>query len=435
MAENTPQSLDEISKSLNPNDENISSSDTQKSDDDNFQLDKLQDTPSQEQSDEKIDFSQPTQSQSYEDKQLSYWKKYLRILRFLLFSTLFAVVAYAYSYYIHASIQPLSSHEKESLLTQIHNTSKDIAGYVGNNSYSQFVLPLTTSSAKQNLESIVQSSLSYIDKKYILEQEVESLVNKVSAMQSQLDDLKENTSTLWFLSPDIYDVLTTAWSTISVQRAVMAIESIKFTSAVNVFSQLDSFTAVFSQVSNYEPTYIQDQLAILQNNTHRVVDAYLTTCFLNPFELPTSCNATNDFVNAVYAINESLDPKFIVAALRYMHLQVEQTTIPQFSVTLQNYDPNNQTITFNLSINTFPEDERYLLEQWVVNPHLHLVGTIVDTIKQNKFIVWSAVSARNINVTPRVVTIGSNQIRINASVLNFTLPLQRPSQTEIFDNR
>jgi len=196
MAENTPQSLDEISKSLNPNDENISSSDTQKSDDDNFQLDKLQDTPSQEQSDEKIDFSQPTQSQSYEDKQLSYWKKYLRILRFLLFSTLFAVVAYAYSYYIHASIQPLSSHEKESLLTQIHNTSKDIAGYVGNNSYSQFVLPLTTSSAKQNLESIVQSSLSYIDKKYILEQEVESLVNKVSAMQSQLDDLKENTSTL-----------------------------------------------------------------------------------------------------------------------------------------------------------------------------------------------------------------------------------------------
>jgi hypothetical protein len=63
------------------------------------------------------------------------------------------------------------------------------------------------------------------------------------------------------------------------------------------------------------------------------------------------------------------------------------------------------------------------------------VGTIVDTIKQNKFIVGSAVSARNINVTPRVVTIGSNQIRINTSILNFTLPLQRPNQTEIFDNR
>jgi hypothetical protein len=143
----------------------------------------------------------------------------------------------------------------------------------------------------------------------------------------------------------------------------MAIESIKFTSAVNVFSQLDSFASVFAQVSNYEPSNIQDQLAILQNNTHRVVDAYLTTCFLNPFELPTSCNATNDFANALYTINESLDPSFVVAALRYMHLQVEQTTIPQFSVTLQSYDPNNQTVTFTVSINTFPEDERYLLEQ------------------------------------------------------------------------
>jgi len=434
MAENTPQSLDEISQNLNPND-TVQSSDTQTSDDDNFQLDKLQDAPIDEQTDEKIDFSQPAESRSYEDKQLSYWKKYLRIVRFLMFTVLFAAVAYLYSYYIHTSVQPLSSHEKESLLTQVHNTSKDIAGYLGNDTYSQFVLPLTTNSAKENLDIIIQSSLSYIDKKYILEQEIQSLVNKVNAMHAQLDDLKENTSTLWFLSPDIYDVLTTAWSTISVQRAVMAIESIKFTSAVNVFSQLDSFASVFAQVSNYEPTNIQEQLAILQNNTHRVVDAYLTTCFLNPFELPTSCNATNDFANALYAINESLDPSFVVAALRYMHLQVEQTTIPQFSVTLQSYDPNNQTVTFTVSINTFPEDERYLLEQWVANPHLHLVGTIVDTIKQNKFIVGSAVSARNINVTPRVVTIGSNQIRINTSILNFTLPLQRPNQTEIFDNR
>lgn len=435
MAENTPQSLDEISKKLNPNDATLQSQDTPQSDKDNFQLDKLQDAAGQKKSQEKIDFSQPTESRSYEDKQLSYWKKYLRILWVLMFSVLFAAVAYLYSYYIHASIQPLSEHPKQSVLTQIHSTSKNAARYLGNNAYSQYVLPLTTNSAKQNLENIIQSSLSYIDKKYIIEQEVQSLVNKVNAMQSQLDDLKENTSTLWFLSPDIYDVLATAWSTISVQRAVMAIESIKFTSAVNVFGQLNSFATVFSQVSNYEPVYIQDQLAILENNTHRVVDAYLTTCFLNPFELPTSCNATNDFANALYAINESLDPNFVVAALRYMHVQVEQTSIPQFVVTLQNYDPNKQTITFNLSINTFPEDERDLLEQWIVNPHLHLVGTIVDTIKQNKFIVWSAVSARNINVTPRVVTIWSNQIRINTSILTFTLPLQRPSQTEIFDNR
>jgi len=115
--------------------------------------------------------------------------------------------------------------------------------------------------------------------------------------------------------------------------------------------------------------------------------AFLSHCYMNPYELSYDCNIIGDF-DVRYANQEvnDVDPAFLKQLLYYIDQKLEQTELPSFNITFQKFDPRNETITFNIQVNTLQQDEAALVQAGIVNPHIYIVTSVIHLLKQNRFI-------------------------------------------------
>jgi hypothetical protein len=161
---------------------------------------------------------------------------------------------------------------------------------------------------------------------------------------------------------------------------------------------------------------------------------YLNNCYLNPFEIDYDCNTIWDF-DMYYNIKgqTGFDTSFFKKLIAIVDLKLEQTEIPSFSIMFNWFSSNSNQITFSINVDTFKQDELSLIWKGISNPHIFIVKSLINFLKQSKFILWKEITTKNIKVQPRTINIWSNQFNVNHSAMNFSLPIQKDTEREIFD--
>jgi hypothetical protein len=136
-----------------------------------------------------LDFSDRGSVTIKEDQQLNYWRWFLRLVtvaRVGAISALIVFVIYQYSY--QSMLPSAQSPRIQSVIDAVHNGYKTFLGYLGGaQEYRKWTqLSLTTNDAQMQLENVLLSPLSIIDKKYVLQSAVNNLLQKYTQQQDML---------------------------------------------------------------------------------------------------------------------------------------------------------------------------------------------------------------------------------------------------------
>lgn len=384
-----------------------------------------------------IDFSTSDNLHYKEDWELHYWRWFLRLVTVTWVSVLLGTIAFFVYQYTYQISQPtIQSTAIKSTVDTIHEWYKTILGYFwGAKTYRQFAgASLVGSDAWDVLTNLLSSPLTFTDKRYILQSAVAKLLQQYTQNQSQLQEVQQDLAQYGFLPKELASLFQSSDVQVSLQRWLVALESIKFSTAIQVFSQLDTFITWFASYMGVESSYVKEQMKAIAARGDKDIYAFLSHCYMNPYELSYDCDIIGDF-DVRYANQEAndIDPVFLKQLLYYIDQKLEQTELPSFNITFQKFDPRNETITFNIQVNTLQQDEAALVQAGIVNPHIYIVTNVIHLLKQNRFIQWSAIDTKQINIQPKVVKIGSNQFVVNNSSLQYTLPLQKDVAREIYD--
>jgi hypothetical protein len=242
-----------------------------------------------------------------------------------------------------------------------------------------------------------------------------------------------------FYPAEMMDVLWTWEQIVSIKRSLLSLETIKFLSAIKVFSYLDTFLDWISDYMKLPKETIKQNMNNFNQRWEKDVGLYLNDCYLNPFEVDYDCNTIWDF-DYYYQLTKnsesgsgSFDSNLFKKMMYYIDLKLEQTALPSFSIVFQWFDPTKQTITFNIDVNTFQQDETALLKQWILNPHIFVVTNLLNLLRQSTFIVWDSIDMKNLKVKQKNIMIWSTEFVVNNFFMTFTLPIQKVTEREIAD--
>ncbi len=285
-----------------------------------------------------------------------------------------------------------------------------------------------------NLNKVMNSATNYIQKKEILNNSVETLANTILSKHVTLDNTKKAITKNWFFSDEISTIIEDKQQIGSIQNSLLSLEAIKFSSAISVFSYLDTFIESLSKAIETSKSSIQENTQNIIQRWEKDINLYITNCYLNPFETNYECNVIWDF-DKYYSITEDelFNTLFFKELMHYTDNKLEQTELPSFSITFQKFDQNKDEITFNIDINTFKQDEIELAKKWILSPHIFIFNSLINNLKQSKFIVGESISTKSLKIETEIISIWSTQFVVHNSNKTFTLPIQKEGEREIFD--
>ena len=158
-------------------------------------------------------------------------------------------------------------------------------------------------------------------------------------------------------------------------------------------------------------------------------------CYLNPFEVSQDCSTIGDFDLYYQYILKDLDfdRGLFKNIMKYIDIILEQSEIPSFSILFNGFDANQQMINFDIEINTTKEDELKLVSRGIKNPHIFILTNLINLLKQSIFIIGSDIDTKTINITTRNIQVGNTSYLVNTSTKQFSLPIQKITEREIFD--
>jgi hypothetical protein len=283
---------------------------------------------------------------------------------------------------------------------------------------------------------IKDTNLSYIQKKDILQQSLDNFSTVFVANTQKLTTLKENISKYGFFSQEIYDLFQTQNASTSIKKYLISLEIIKFSSAIKVFSYLDTFVSSVANALDMTTNQVQNKMQTFADRGEKDILVYLNNCYLNPYEINYDCNLVGDF-DRYYALIDKetppVDTNFFKKMMYYVDNKLEQTDIPSFSVTFKKYNPTQKEISFTVEVNTFKQDEVALIKKGIINPHIFILSNLLNLIKQSVFVISENIDAKSIKITQKVIKIGSSVFTVNNSTMDFVLPIQKSSEREISD--
>ena len=73
------------------------------------------------------------------------------------------------------------------------------------------------------------------------------------------------------------------------------------------------------------------------------------------------------------------------------------------------------------------------MSQGKKNPNIFILTSIINLLKQSSFIIWADINTKEINVNKRTLTQWWISRTVNYSTMNFTVPIQKNTEREIFD--
>ncbi len=279
------------------------------------------------------------------------------------------------------------------------------------------------------------ATLNFNQKKDDLQRSLLRFWNEIITIKNDTKTLREKMNKEGFFPQEIVWILDADNAISSIQRSLISLEVVKFSSAIRVFSLMDDIVKELADNFDYTKTNISERLQTLIDRWEQDVEYYLNVCYNNPYE-PEECNNINDFDKYYLKIkegDEDFDTEFFKKLMKYLNNQIEYNDMPSFSITFNSFDGKSNNITFSVEVNTTIEDEKALTQEGIKNPHIFIISELIKLLKQSTFIVWKGINAKNIKVADKVVTVAWRQFNVHNSINTYTLPIQKTTEREIFD--
>ena len=370
-------------------------------------------------------------------KIVSYNQKFLLLLVGSIILGLLGFASFAFWQYLGEKSQADISH----LSTITEKTSKNYDEYwqtLGIFDLQKYENLNVDEWTKEKITKIIKDlSLNYVQKRDILQ----SVANKIGTSILDLKwKIQQDTNALnkdWFFPEELVWILKQDNAVGSIQRSLLSLEVVKFSSAIKVFSLMDTFLSSMVSDFGYQQSEIKKILNELIERGENDIQNYLNYCYNNPYE-PVQCNIIWDF-DKYYQLRENstgekpFNTSFFKKLMEHIDKKLEYSNVPSFSITFNSFDGKSNSIAFTVEVNTLKEDEYVLLKQGIKSPHIFIVSELIQLLKQSTFIVGKAIDAKDIRVTSKPITMWGSKYMVNNSVKTFTLPIQKNTEREIFD--
>ena len=370
-------------------------------------------------------------------KIVSYNQKFLLLLVGSIILGILGFASFAFWKYLGEKSQADISH----LSTVTEKTSKNYDEYwqtLGLFDLQKYENLNVDEWAKEKITKIIKDlSLNYVQKRDILQ----SVANKIGTSILDLKwKIQQDTNALnkdGFFPEELVWILKQDNAVGSIQRSLLSLEVVKFSSAIKVFSLMDTFLSSMVSDFGYQQSEIKKILNELIERGENDIQNYLNYCYNNPYE-PVQCNIIWDFDKYYQLRDKSTGEKpfntsFFKKLMEHIDKKLEYSNVPSFSITFNSFDGKSNSIAFTVEVNTLKEDEYVLLKQGIKSPHIFIVSELIQLLKQSTFIVGKAIDAKDIRVTSKPITIWGSKYIVNNSVKTFTLPIQKNTEREIFD--
>lgn len=323
-------------------------------------------------------------------------------------------------------------------MSSIHKGYISLASLVGQDPDVYSADSLTTPRAQQMLNTIVTDrSMNYITKKEVLNKAVAQLANNTLVQYSKLDEVKQDIGSYGFFPKNVQLFAQSTFVDNSLQSSLLAVEAIRFSTALTFFSNLDTFIQQFSNFISMSPSQVASTLQTYKERGEKDIQNYLTTCYFNPYVNADNCSMPqgNDFINYYTYVDDkaAIDKRAFPILMSYLDAKLENTDFPSLEINIKSFDPLQNNISFSIELNTFQEDEVQLLNKGILNPHIYLATKIINLLRESKFVVATPINLNTLRVNKKKLRVGSQEYTVNNSMFDFILPLQKGAQREIYD--
>ena len=381
------------------------------------------------------------------DHEENFWK-YLRVFFFSSIVTVIwvlgLVLLYSFNNYITWASQSNVDFDKQSYVSKFKPKLEKVKGrfWINHKAYYDSQVPtvnLDKDTALQRTNKIINAAdIDYIDKKDLLSKYASDIVRNAQDKAVYVDSLKQEIAKQWFLPEELNKLLTDDWAIDTIQRSLNALEVIKFSTATRVFSYMNTALTTIAEMMRISGSNVENlkQLFVqLWSRWEKDITAYVYMCYLNPFETNADCDTIGDldlYYNNVLR-DESINIKLFKNSMNAISQLLEKWDTTLFSITFNGFNAQDKNITFNIEVYTNQDDERSLMAQWKKNPNIFILTNIINLLKQSSFIIWANIDTKEVNVQTRTETIGGVSRNVNYSTMDFTVPIQKDTEREIFD--
>ena len=367
-------------------------------------------------------------------KKKHYHIRYRRIftlsMSVIIISALVSAFCYFYNDYITNNLAEADSNNTYKFV----ETAKDfINTYTKDIIKPSFDIDLLWTNGKAELDDLISSNLNYIQKRSLLKTNVSNLSNNIISNYANLNTIKKNISRYGFFPKDLENIISESESISSIQNSLTALEAIKFSSAISVFSYLDTFIDSLSQSLWLDKQQVKSSIQQIASRWESDINLYIKNCYLNPFEIGYDCNYIWDFDKYYDIVGDNFNTKFFKELMKYTDSKLEQTEVPSFVISFKEFDQESNEMTFDIEINTFKEDEVELAKWWILSPHIFILNSLINNLKQSRFIIWNDISIKSIDVNPKTINIWFSVFNVNNSTNTFTVHIKKENEIEIDD--
>lgn len=294
---------------------------------------------------------------------------------------------------------------------------------------------LIDSITNENLNKVIKSTIPFIFKRDILEEAVSKIIRSILEKNNILQSINKDINKYWFIHPDVMSILEKNKEQIPIMVSLHTLETIKFWTALKIFSMLDTFLQQASSSLWISKNELADTMTKYTERWEKDIANYLSTCYLNPYERLPNCDQVNDFNN--YFAYEDKDTKIntnlFSKIFNLIDTKLEKSDISSLQIDFNRFDPNVKNIWFRVTVNTVSEDDNAFIARGIINPHVFIISTLVTLLKQSAFVIWDSINVDKLNIKQQNINVWNIQIPVNTSFMTFDLPLQNSSEREIFD--
>lgn len=294
---------------------------------------------------------------------------------------------------------------------------------------------LISSINNKSINDTISSTIPFIFKKDLLEEAVGRIVASILEKNGILQNINKDINKYGFIHPDIMSILEKNKEQIPIMVSLHTLETIKFWTALKIFSMLDTFLQQASLTIGMSKDELSQTMEAYTQRWEKDIASYLSTCYLNPYERLPECDQVNDFSNyfTYEDTTTQLDTNLFSKIFNLIDSKLEKSDISSLQIEFNRFDPNVKNIGFRVTVNTLAEDDNAFIARGIINPHIFIISTLVTLLKQSAFVIGDSITVDKLNIKQQNITVWNIQIPVNTSFMTFDLPLQNSSEREIFD--
>ena len=374
-------------------------------------------------------------------------EKFWKYLRLFFWASVIATIwviafllLFSFNTFINKASQTTIDPEYTEYVQQYKDKLLKFKNLIWKNNIENYSTPsIKDENAKAKVNEIINATdIDYIEKKDLLNPFISDLVREAEWWANQIEVIKQDIAKQWFLPEEISNILSEEQAIDTIQRSMNALEVIKFSTATKVFSYMDSALMTISdmiRVAGSSVEAISNLLNQLNSRWEKDISAYVYLCYLNPFENNANCDTIWDldlYYNNIIK-DTSINTRLFKNVMNAINQILEKEDSTLFSITFNWFNAQDKDITFSIEVYTNQNDERNLIAKWKRNPNIFILTNIINLLKQSSFIIWAEIFTKEVHVEPKTITLWWLSTKVNYSSMDFTVPLQKNTEREIFD--